>query len=282
MGTGSTAIRERSGTSREAEPARGRRAEPVRCTDRRGPVTVSDGSNQGDGRSGGTRFIRPALGLHRRVPDRPGRGGRERSVSAWRGPKAIAQQTGEAQAKSTAATFLIALTNFDAKSIDADFSKITSMATGRLLEPGRQVLRLEHPTEARGGPGHVARSDPRHLRRVLRRRAGFGVFGYRPGLRQQHEQDAPVGRFAGRGEPDPASIRLEGLQRHRARGRLTHLTLLQVVPGSPTGLLVPGDGAVLTKPEPWGSFSTPNGWTFSVRRDPMCGPWPPCRIPSSC
>jgi hypothetical protein len=47
---------------------------------------------------------------------------------AWAGLHA--QQSGEAQASRAARSFLVDLTNFDAKTVDADFSAVTSMATG--------------------------------------------------------------------------------------------------------------------------------------------------------
>ena len=47
---------------------------------------------------------------------------------AWAGQQA--QQQGEAQAKKAATTLLVDLTNFNAKTVDADFSAITAMATG--------------------------------------------------------------------------------------------------------------------------------------------------------
>ena len=47
---------------------------------------------------------------------------------AWAGQRN--QAGGEAQARTSAKTFLVALTNFDAKTVDADFSAITTMATG--------------------------------------------------------------------------------------------------------------------------------------------------------
>lgn len=47
---------------------------------------------------------------------------------AWAGLQGKA--TGEAQASTAARSFLVDLTNFDAKSVDADFRAITSMATG--------------------------------------------------------------------------------------------------------------------------------------------------------
>lgn len=47
---------------------------------------------------------------------------------AWAGLHA--RQSGEAQARATARTFLVDLTNFDAKTVDKDFGAITSMATG--------------------------------------------------------------------------------------------------------------------------------------------------------
>lgn len=47
---------------------------------------------------------------------------------AWAGQQS--QQDGEAQAERAARSFLVALTNFDAKTVDRDFAAITAMATG--------------------------------------------------------------------------------------------------------------------------------------------------------
>lgn len=47
---------------------------------------------------------------------------------AWAGLHA--QQSGEAQATASARSFIVDLTNFDAKTVDADFGAITSMSTG--------------------------------------------------------------------------------------------------------------------------------------------------------
>ncbi len=47
---------------------------------------------------------------------------------AWEGLHST--QSGEAQARSAARSFLVDLTNFNAKTVDADFSAVTSMATG--------------------------------------------------------------------------------------------------------------------------------------------------------
>lgn len=47
---------------------------------------------------------------------------------AWEGLHTI--QNGEAQARATARSFLVDLTNFNAKTVDADFSAVSSMATG--------------------------------------------------------------------------------------------------------------------------------------------------------
>jgi len=47
---------------------------------------------------------------------------------AWAGLHA--QGTGEAQVKTTASGFLLALTNFDAKTVDRDFANVTNDATG--------------------------------------------------------------------------------------------------------------------------------------------------------
>lgn len=47
---------------------------------------------------------------------------------AWEGLHST--QSGEAQARATARSFLVDLTNFNAKTVDADFSAVSSMATG--------------------------------------------------------------------------------------------------------------------------------------------------------
>ncbi|MGH8979408.1 MAG: hypothetical protein ACRDWE_00100 [Acidimicrobiales bacterium] len=47
---------------------------------------------------------------------------------AWAGLQG--RQSGEAQASASARSFLVDLTNFDAKTVDADFGAITSMSTG--------------------------------------------------------------------------------------------------------------------------------------------------------
>jgi hypothetical protein len=47
---------------------------------------------------------------------------------AWAGQQS--SHAGQAAARSAATRFLIALTNFNAKTVDADFSTITGMATG--------------------------------------------------------------------------------------------------------------------------------------------------------
>ncbi|MHB1584091.1 MAG: hypothetical protein ACYCU7_12955 [Acidimicrobiales bacterium] len=50
------------------------------------------------------------------------------------------EQQGEAQARAAATTFLSALTNFDAKTVDADFGRITGMATGQFAGQARQFF----------------------------------------------------------------------------------------------------------------------------------------------
>jgi hypothetical protein len=45
-----------------------------------------------------------------------------------------------AQARQSASTFLVALTNFDAKSVDADFTRITGMATGPFAKQADQFF----------------------------------------------------------------------------------------------------------------------------------------------
>ena len=127
MGTVSTATRKRSVKPGD-EPNTGAAdragaGHPTEATgERSGP------SNNGDGRVR-PRFIdRRSVFIVVCLIALAGVAGTVGFGMAW--SNGNAQQTGEAQAKSTAATFLTALTNFDAKSIDADFSQITSMATG--------------------------------------------------------------------------------------------------------------------------------------------------------
>jgi hypothetical protein len=85
------------------------------------------GSDQGS-RSGGTRFRRPWVFIVVCLIAVAGVAGTVGFGLAW--SNSNSQQSGANQAKATASTFLIALTNFDAKSIDADFAQITNMATG--------------------------------------------------------------------------------------------------------------------------------------------------------
>lgn len=128
MSTGTTTVRERSRASREADPPVDA-AEPVDATD---PAGSGDGlrcgSDQGR-RSGGTRsHRRPWVFIVVFLIAVAGVAGSVGFGLAWW--KCNSQQSGANQAKATASTFLIALTNFDAKSIDTDFTKITNMATG--------------------------------------------------------------------------------------------------------------------------------------------------------
>jgi Mce-associated membrane protein len=86
-------------------------------------------SRPGDGRFGRARFYRrPWAFIVVCLIALAGVAGTVGFGLAW--SSGNAQQTGANQAKATASTFLVALTNFDAKSIDADFAKITNMATG--------------------------------------------------------------------------------------------------------------------------------------------------------
>lgn len=50
------------------------------------------------------------------------------------------QQQAAAQARRSASTFLVALTNFDAKSVDQDFANITAMATGPFAKQANQFF----------------------------------------------------------------------------------------------------------------------------------------------
>ncbi len=57
---------------------------------------------------------------------------------AWAGLHA--QTSGEAQARTAARSFLVDLTNFDAKSVDADFQAITSMSTGQFASQAQRFF----------------------------------------------------------------------------------------------------------------------------------------------
>jgi len=50
------------------------------------------------------------------------------------------RQAGEAQASASARSFLVDLTNFDAKTVDADFGAITSMATGNFATQAQKFF----------------------------------------------------------------------------------------------------------------------------------------------
>ena len=50
------------------------------------------------------------------------------------------RQQAAAQARQSASTFLVALTNFDAKSVDHDFARITAMATGPFARQASQFF----------------------------------------------------------------------------------------------------------------------------------------------
>jgi hypothetical protein len=100
--------------------------------DATGSVGSGDGLRRGSDvgrRSGGTRpYRRPWVFIVVFLIAVAGVAGSVGFGLAW--SKSNSQQAGANQAKATASTFLIALTNFDAKSIDTDFAKITNMATG--------------------------------------------------------------------------------------------------------------------------------------------------------
>lgn len=57
---------------------------------------------------------------------------------AWAGLHA--RQTGEAQARASARSFLVDLTNFDAKTVDADFGAISGMATGNFATQAQRFF----------------------------------------------------------------------------------------------------------------------------------------------
>jgi hypothetical protein len=57
---------------------------------------------------------------------------------AWSGLNG--QNAAAAGAKQEASVFLVALTNFDAKSVDGDFTKLTSMATGTFATQANQFF----------------------------------------------------------------------------------------------------------------------------------------------
>lgn len=57
---------------------------------------------------------------------------------AWAGLQA--KTSGEAEARTAARSFLVDLTNFDAKTVDADFQAITSMATGSFASQAQKFF----------------------------------------------------------------------------------------------------------------------------------------------
>lgn len=57
---------------------------------------------------------------------------------AWAGLQA--RQTGESQARASARSFLVDLTNFNAKTVDADFGAITSMSTGTFATQAKKFF----------------------------------------------------------------------------------------------------------------------------------------------
>jgi hypothetical protein len=128
VSTGTTMVRELSSNPREGDPA----VDPADPVD---AIDPADSADHGDGHRDDGRPVRPAP-FYRRpwafvvvcVIALAGVAGTVGFGLAW--SSGNAQQSGAGQAKATASTFLIALTNFDAKSIDADFAKITTMSTG--------------------------------------------------------------------------------------------------------------------------------------------------------
>ncbi|HEX4220350.1 MAG TPA: hypothetical protein VHZ02_18390 [Acidimicrobiales bacterium] len=128
MSTGMTAVRERSGQPREGDPSVGAE-EPVDAT---GPTGTGDGVDGRPGQGGRSRrgrfYRRPWVFIVVCLIAAAGVAGTVGFGLAW--SSVNSQRSGANQARATASTFLIALTNFDAKSIDADFARITSMATG--------------------------------------------------------------------------------------------------------------------------------------------------------
>jgi len=128
VSTGTTMVREGSTRSREGDPVVDT-TEPVDGADRAETGDKGATGRPGDGRPSGARFYRrPWVFVLVCLIAVAGVAGTVGFGLAW--SSGNARQGGANQAKATASTFLIALTNFDAKSIDADFSKITTMATG--------------------------------------------------------------------------------------------------------------------------------------------------------
>jgi Mce-associated membrane protein len=128
VSTGTTMVRERSTKPGDGDPVVAA-AEPVDGTDTAETADAGATGRPGDGRPGRARFYRrPWAFIVVCLIAVAGVAGTVGFGLAW--SSGNTQQSGANQAKATASTFLIALTNFDAKSIDADFSKITNMATG--------------------------------------------------------------------------------------------------------------------------------------------------------
>jgi Mce-associated membrane protein len=127
VSTGTTMIRERSTKPGAGDPA----VDAAATVDGADPAEPGDAgaSGRSGGRPGRARFYRrPWAFIVVCLIALAGVAGTVGFGLAW--SSGNSQQSGANQAKATASTFLIALTNFDAKSIDADFAKITNMATG--------------------------------------------------------------------------------------------------------------------------------------------------------
>jgi Mce-associated membrane protein len=128
VSTGTTMVRDHSTKPRNGDPIVDA-VEPGDSTDSAEAADAGATGRPGDVRPGRARFYRrPWAFIVVCLIAVAGVAGTVGFGLAW--SSGNTQQSGANQAKATASTFLIALTNFDAKSIDADFSKITNMATG--------------------------------------------------------------------------------------------------------------------------------------------------------
>lgn len=128
MSTGTTMVGERSTKPRDDDPVVDA-PEPVDGPERAATADQGASGRPGGGPSGRARFYRrPWVFIVVCLIAVGGVAGTVGFGLAW--SSGNSQEAGANQAKATASTFLIALTNFDAKSIDADFAKITNMATG--------------------------------------------------------------------------------------------------------------------------------------------------------
>ena len=119
----------------------------------------------------------------------------------------------------SAQAFLTDFFNFNAKTVDADFTAVTNMATGQFATQAKQFFNssIRQALEK-------ALAESRGQTRALYVQSENGERGHplrggRPDLRQQQDHHAPGRRGPHGDQPRQRRRNLEDLRRHRARGR---------------------------------------------------------------